>query len=129
MLIEWQAIGVLAEAIDFLATRRDGLALVVQSRLNRILKQLEIPAEPVRERCVDLPHRFGPRIHRATGGGAAAAGLQRNDHGDSFVKRASDERRLAVARVADDGDPLGIDGAVGAALDKIHNSMKTPGPE
>src|SRR5262245_17450271 len=99
MLIEWQLRGIVVEL-------------------------LEIAAEPVRERRVDPLDRFGPRVARATGSRAAAAGLQGNNQGDPLIERSGQQGRLAVARMSDDGNTAGIDIVPGRLLEKIDHAVK-----
>src|SRR5262249_9492451 len=86
------------------STKRDQTVLVERQLARVVIKLLKVAAEPVRKRGVDALDRFGPRVAGAAGGGATTASLQRNDDGDSFVKRAGQQGRFAVPRMADDGD-------------------------
>ena len=58
--------------------------------------------------------------------GASATGLARDRQRDAFVHRGGEQRGLAVARVADDGDALRVD--LGHRLQVVHHAGESPRP-
>ena len=87
-----------------------------------VVEGFEVSAKPVREAGVNALHRLVDELsigrslqcgREAIWGGAAAAGLGGDDECDALIHRGGEDRGLAIARVADEGDALCVDVRVG----------------
>src|ERR1019366_8213358 len=98
--------------------------LVERQPLRRIVELLELRIEPVRKVVVNRLH--GLAGLPAAGRGAAAARLVRERNCDALVERRRQQRRLAIARVAQGRNMVRVHAGLGDQV--VHATLETPGP-
>src|SRR5207249_2508418 len=102
----------------------DQTMLVKWQALGRIVELFELTVEPVWKVVVDRFDRFAD--FASAWSSAAATGLVRKGDSDPLIKSRRQQRRLAIARVADRGDSMRIHIPIGNQV--IDTTMKAPGP-